>query len=56
MGVRQNSCWFLDLVSFNKLRSELSFTADGEVVQKQFYVAQVKVKPDGKSGKFELLK
>ena len=35
---------------------EISFTPDGEVVQKQFYVAQVKVNPDGKSGTFALLK
>ncbi len=35
---------------------EISFTPDGEVMQKQFYVAQVKVNPDGKSGTFALLK
>lgn len=35
---------------------EISFTPDGEVVQKQFYVAQIKVNPDGKSGTFTLLK
>ncbi|EKQ69118.1 amino acid/amide ABC transporter substrate-binding protein, HAAT family [Leptolyngbyaceae cyanobacterium JSC-12] len=35
---------------------EISFTPDGEVVQKQFYVAQIKVNPDGKSGTFKLLK
>ncbi len=35
---------------------KLSFTPDGEIVQQQFYVAQVKVNPDGKSGTFTLLK
>lgn len=35
---------------------KISFTPDGEVVQQQFYVAQVKVNPDGKTGSFEILK
>ncbi len=34
---------------------EISFTPDGEVIQKQFYVAQIKMNPDGKSGKFAFL-
>ncbi|NJP10984.1 MAG: ABC transporter substrate-binding protein [Leptolyngbyaceae cyanobacterium RU_5_1] len=35
---------------------ELSFTPDGEVIQKQFYVAQIKMDSDGKNGRFALLK
>ena len=35
---------------------EISFTSEGEVVQKQFYVAQIQVNSDGKSGRFALLK
>jgi branched-chain amino acid transport system substrate-binding protein len=34
---------------------EISFTPEGEVVQKQFFVAQVKMNADGKSGRFALL-
>lgn len=34
---------------------EIRFTAEGEVIQKQFYVAQVKMDPDGRSGRFVLL-
>lgn len=33
----------------------LRFTPDGEVVQKQFYVAQVRMQPDGRGGRFQLL-
>ena len=35
---------------------KISFTPDGEVMQQQFYVAQVKVNPDGKTGTFAILK
>lgn len=35
---------------------KISFTPDGEVIQQQFYVAQVNVNPDGKTGTFEILK
>ncbi|MDX2229938.1 MAG: ABC transporter substrate-binding protein [Leptolyngbyaceae cyanobacterium bins.349] len=35
---------------------KIAFTPDGEVIQQQFYVAQVKVNPDGKTGTFNLLK
>jgi branched-chain amino acid transport system substrate-binding protein len=35
---------------------EISFTPDGEVIQKQFYVAQIKMEPDGKRGRFAFLK
>lgn len=34
---------------------KIAFTPDGEVIQQQFYVAQVKVNPDGKTGRFEIL-
>ncbi|MCS6814116.1 MAG: ABC transporter substrate-binding protein, partial [Cyanobacteria bacterium] len=33
----------------------IAFTPEGEVVQTEFYVAQIKMNPDGKSGKFEFL-
>jgi len=33
----------------------LSFTPEGEVVQKKFYVAQIRMNPDGKTGRFEIL-
>jgi branched-chain amino acid transport system substrate-binding protein len=35
---------------------EISFTPIGEVVQKDFYVAQIKMEKDGNSGKFEFIK
>ena len=35
---------------------EIAFTPEGEVVQKEFYVAQIKMEPDGKNGKFSFLK
>ncbi|MCP9850195.1 ABC transporter substrate-binding protein [Cyanobium sp. Morenito 9A2] len=34
---------------------EIGFTADGEVVQKQFFVAQVRMAPGGRTGRFALL-
>ena len=34
---------------------EIRFTPDGEVVQKDFFVAQVRMNPDGRSGRFALL-
>jgi branched-chain amino acid transport system substrate-binding protein len=34
---------------------EISFTPEGEVIQKAFYVAQIKMNPDGKTGKFLFL-
>ncbi len=33
----------------------IRFTPEGEVVQERFYVAQVKMDPDGRSGRFALL-
>jgi len=35
---------------------EIRFTPDGEVVQKDFFVAQVRMNPGGRSGRFALLK
>ncbi len=35
---------------------ELAFTPDGEVVQKQFYVAQIQMDASGTSGRFAILK
>jgi branched-chain amino acid transport system substrate-binding protein len=34
----------------------ISFTPEGEVIQPQFYVAQIKMDGDGKNGKFQFLK
>jgi branched-chain amino acid transport system substrate-binding protein len=34
----------------------IGFTPEGELIQKQFYVAQVKMNPDGKEGKFTFVK
>ena len=34
---------------------DIHFTPDGEVVQKDFFVAQVRMNPDGRSGRFALL-
>jgi branched-chain amino acid transport system substrate-binding protein len=35
---------------------ELSFTPEGEIIQKDFYVAQIKMDADGSNGKFMFLK
>lgn len=35
---------------------EIAFTPEGEIVQKEFYVAQIDMNPDGNSGKFAFLK
>jgi branched-chain amino acid transport system substrate-binding protein len=35
---------------------EIAFTPEGEIVQKDFYVAQIKMDADGKTGKFAFLK
>ncbi|MBF1988210.1 ABC transporter substrate-binding protein [Fischerella thermalis] len=35
---------------------EISFTPEGEIVQKDFYVAQIKMEKDGNNGKFAFLK
>ena len=35
---------------------EISFTPEGEINQSQFYVAQIKMTPDGANGRFEFIK
>jgi branched-chain amino acid transport system substrate-binding protein len=35
---------------------QISFTPEGEIFQQAFYVAEVKMAPDGKTGRFEFLK
>src|SRR5262249_13849009 len=35
---------------------EISFTPEGEINQKQFYVAQIKMNPDGTTGVFNFIK
>jgi branched-chain amino acid transport system substrate-binding protein len=35
---------------------EISFTPEGEIVQKKFYVAQIAMEADGNNGKFKFLK
>lgn len=35
---------------------QISFNPEGEIFQQAFYVAQVKMSPDGKTGRFEFLK
>jgi len=35
---------------------QISFTPEGEIIQKEFYVAQIKMEADGNSGKFVFLK
>jgi branched-chain amino acid transport system substrate-binding protein len=35
---------------------EIAFTPEGEIIQKEFYVAQIQMNPDGNSGKFTFLK
>lgn len=41
---------------YNTPLGEISFTPVGEVVQKDFYVAQIKMEKDGSQGKFTFLK
>jgi branched-chain amino acid transport system substrate-binding protein len=42
--------------SYDTLLGQISFDPQGEIKQSQFYVAQIKVTPDGNNGKFEFLK
>ena len=35
---------------------EISFTPEGEIVQSQFFVAQIKMNPDGNGGKFTFIR
>ena len=41
--------------SYDTPLGPLRFTPDGEVLQKQFYVARVRMQPDGRGGRFQLL-
>lgn len=41
---------------YNTVLGEISFTPEGEIVQKQFYVAQIKMDADGANGKFTFVK
>ena len=42
--------------SYNTPLGEIAFDLEGEVKQRQFYVAQIKMESDGKNGKFSFLK
>ncbi|MFM8605693.1 MAG: hypothetical protein ACKOBY_09260, partial [Cyanobium sp.] len=41
--------------TFQTPLGEIRFTPEGEVIQKSFYVAQVRMQADGRSGRFQLL-
>lgn len=42
--------------SYNTPLGEISFTPEGEINQKQFYVAQIKMDPSGETGSFQFVK
>lgn len=42
--------------NYNTPLGEIAFDPEGEVKQRQFYVAQIKMESDGKNGKFSFLK
>ncbi len=42
--------------NYNTPLGEISFTPEGEIVQNEFYVAQIKMNSDGNDGKFAFLK
>ncbi len=42
--------------TYNTPLGEISFTPEGDINQKQFYIAQIKMSPDGSSGAFEFIK
>jgi branched-chain amino acid transport system substrate-binding protein len=42
--------------TYNTPLGEITFTPEGDINQKQFYVAQVKMSPDGTSGEFAFIK
>jgi branched-chain amino acid transport system substrate-binding protein len=42
--------------TYNTPLGEISFTPEGELNQKQFYVAQIKMDPDGANGSFTFVK
>ena len=41
--------------TYNTPLGKISFSTEGEVIQESFFVAQVRMNPDGRSGKFTLL-
>ncbi len=41
---------------YNTPLGEIAFTPEGEVIQKNFYVAQIKMDVDGRNGRFSFLK
>ncbi|RAM51396.1 MAG: branched-chain amino acid ABC transporter substrate-binding protein [Hapalosiphonaceae cyanobacterium JJU2] len=41
---------------YNTPLGEISFSPEGEIVQKDFYVAQIKMEKDGNTGKFAFIK
>jgi branched-chain amino acid transport system substrate-binding protein len=41
---------------YNTPLGEIAFTPEGEIIQKDFYVAQIKMDADGNNGKFTFLK
>lgn len=41
---------------YNTPLGEIAFTPQGEIIQKEFFVAQIKMSPDGNEGKFAFLK
>lgn len=41
---------------YNTPLGEIGFTSEGEVIQKEFYVARIKMENDGSNGKFVFLK
>lgn len=40
---------------YTTVLGDISFTPEGEIVQDKFYVAQIKMDPDGKNGKFTFI-
>ncbi|MEC4816943.1 MAG: ABC transporter substrate-binding protein [Scytonema sp. PMC 1069.18] len=42
--------------TYNTPLGEISFTPEGEIIQKEFYVAQIKMEKDGSNGKFAFIK
>lgn len=44
------------IIKYNTPLGEISFTPVGDVVQKDFYVSQIKMDKDGNNGKFVFIK
>jgi branched-chain amino acid transport system substrate-binding protein len=41
---------------YNTPLGEIAFTPEGEIIQSQFYIAQIKMEVDGNNGRFTFLK